>query len=124
MSANYISSHNIFSLGVDQGIELYAFLSSVDIVVEAVEQLHRVIFAESKKVFADDNDCFPDNAFGLNDRDYLRNSERVLVLIRLGLMILRNLTIKMQKDLHHGLQELGLEIIRSFFIVIVLTAKI
>jgi len=72
VSANYISSHNIFSLGVDQGIELYAFLSSVDIVVEAVEQLHRVIFAESKKVFADDNDCFPDNAFGLNDRDYFK----------------------------------------------------
>lgn len=72
MSANYISSHNIFSLGIDQGIELYAFLSSVDIIVEAIEQLHRVIFAESKKVFADDNDCFPDNAFGLNDRDYFK----------------------------------------------------
>lgn len=72
VSASYISSHNIFSLGVDQGIELYAFLSSVDIIVEAVEQLHRVIFAESKKVFADSHDCFPDNAFGQNDREFFK----------------------------------------------------
>lgn len=72
VSANYICSHDIFSLGIDQGIELYAFLSSVDIIVEAVEQLHRVIFAENKKIFADDNNCFPDNPFGQNDRVYFK----------------------------------------------------
>lgn len=72
LSANYICTHDIFSLDIDQGIELYAFLSGVDIIVEAVEQLHRVIFANDKKPFVDDNSCFPDNPFGQNDREFIK----------------------------------------------------
>lgn len=72
VSAHYICSHDIFSLSIDQGIELYAYLSSIDIIVEAIEQLHRVIFSDSKTVFASDNDCFPDNPFGQSDRAFFK----------------------------------------------------
>ena len=69
-SANYIHNHEIASL---HDIELYAYISSVDIIVEAVEQLHRVIFADNKKtIFADDNDCFLDNPFDQSDRKFFK----------------------------------------------------
>lgn len=72
VSAQYISSHDIYSLDVDQGIELYALLSSIDIIVEAIEQLHRVIFATKQQIFAADNDCFSDNIFGKPDRNFFK----------------------------------------------------
>jgi len=53
-------------------IEMYSYIASVDIIVEAVQQLHRVIFSTSEQLFSKDTDCFPQNKFNKNDLDYFK----------------------------------------------------
>lgn len=72
VSAEYISSHPLASIGKYASIEVYSYLSCVDIIVEAVEQLHRVIFSTNKYVFEKDSECFTDNQFSQDDRTYFK----------------------------------------------------
>ena len=51
---------------------MYSYISSVDIIVEAVQQLHRVIFSTAEQLFSKDTDCFPQNKFNKNDLDYFK----------------------------------------------------
>lgn len=53
-------------------IEMYSYISSVDIIVEAVQQLHRVILSTAEQLFSKDTDCFPQNKFNKNDLDYFK----------------------------------------------------
>lgn len=53
-------------------IEMYSYIASVDIIVEAVQQLHRVIFSTAEQLFSKDADCFPGNIFSKNDLDYFK----------------------------------------------------
>ena len=53
-------------------IEMYSFISCIDLIVEAIEQLHRVIFDTRKAVFQDDSDIFLGNDFKQNDRRYFK----------------------------------------------------
>lgn len=55
-----------------RSIEMYSYIASVDIIVEAVQQLHRVIFSTDKQLFGKDTDCFPQNEFNKNDLDYFK----------------------------------------------------
>lgn len=52
---------------------LYSYIASVDILVEAVQQLHRVICSNNKLPFAKDRDCFSNNPFGKADLDYFKS---------------------------------------------------
>ena len=53
-------------------IEMYSYISSVDIIVEAVQQLHRVILSTAEQLFSKDTDCFPQNKFNKNDLDHFK----------------------------------------------------
>ena len=52
---------------------LYSYIASVDILVEAVQQLHRVICSNNKLPFGKDRDCFSNNPFGKADLDYFKS---------------------------------------------------
>ena len=53
-------------------IDVFAYISSVDIIVESVQQLHRVINRTSEQLFKDDSDIFAGNQFGQNDIRYFK----------------------------------------------------
>ena len=53
-------------------IDVFAYISSVDIIVESVQQLYRVIFKTRELLFKDDSDIFVGNQFGQNDIRYFK----------------------------------------------------
>lgn len=53
-------------------IEIYALVASVDIIVEAVQQLHRVLISPSDVLYKNDREVFVSNIFGQNDLDYFK----------------------------------------------------
>lgn len=53
-------------------IEMYSYIASCDIIVEAIQQLHRVIFSTPALIFEKDCDCFPDNEFNQTDLVYFK----------------------------------------------------
>ena len=53
-------------------MEIYAYIASVDIIVEAVQQLHRVIFSTRDRIFDKETDCFPGNIFHQDDHTYFK----------------------------------------------------
>ena len=53
-------------------IETYAYISSVDIIVEAVQQLHRVLYNTKTPPFSNESAVFYDNQFGQTDMDYFK----------------------------------------------------
>ena len=55
-----------------RSIEVFAYISSVDIIVESVQQLYRVIFKTRELLFKDDSDIFVENQFGQNDIRYFK----------------------------------------------------
>lgn len=73
VAIEYINNHPLSALGAYQSIELYSYLTCVDIIVEAIEQLHRVIYSTPKRIFEDDSECFNGNQFNQNDRDYFKH---------------------------------------------------
>lgn len=72
VSIEYLIKHP-FSKRYDlNSIEIYAFISSVDILVEAIQQLHRVIFSSNNPPYQYDNDCFPNNLFNQTDLTFFK----------------------------------------------------
>ena len=53
-------------------IQAYAYISSVDIIVEAVCQLHRVLLHTSETLFGKENTVFQDNQFNQTDLVYFK----------------------------------------------------
>ena len=53
-------------------IDVFAYISCVDIIVESVQQLHRVINNTKELLFKDDSDVFVGNQFGQNDIRYFK----------------------------------------------------
>lgn len=72
MTANHIAKHPL-KRGESDGIAVLTFIMCIDIIVEAIEQLHRVFFSEDTRIFENDNDCFPNNIFHFNDRKYFKH---------------------------------------------------
>ena len=72
VAIQYMNGHPLTTIGENQSIELFSYLACVDIIVEAVEQLNRVISFTQKQLFKNDRDCFPDNPFQQTDRKYFK----------------------------------------------------
>ncbi len=70
VSIKYIIEHPLKTIRDDNSIELFSYIACVQIVVEAVEQLNRVINKTAKRVFEKDKKCFTDNPFGQTDREF------------------------------------------------------
>lgn len=72
VSVDYLNDHQFSNLGRTQSIELFSLIECCDIITEAIEQLHRVLFSTKKRVFGEDNDCFEGNIFSQKDREYFK----------------------------------------------------
>ena len=73
VAAQYLESHSLSELKEYDSIDFYAIVSCIDIIVEAIEQLNRVINPTKKQIFEKDRDCFPDNRFHQCDKEYFKN---------------------------------------------------
>ena len=72
-----VSAEHIISITPEKArgmssIDVFAYVSSVDIIVESVQQLHRVINNTKELLFKDDSDVFVGNQFGQNDIRYFK----------------------------------------------------
>lgn len=72
VSVEHINSRKPNKTREMSSIEIYAFLASVDIIVEAIQQLHRVLLDTTGVVFKDDCEVFKDNRFGQTDLEYFK----------------------------------------------------
>ncbi|MBR2042300.1 MAG: hypothetical protein IJ945_08020 [Oscillospiraceae bacterium] len=72
VSIEYLMEHPFSKRHDLNSIEIYAFISSVDILVEAVQQLHRVIFSTKVPPYKNDKDCFPNNPFNQTDLTFFK----------------------------------------------------
>lgn len=70
VSVEYMNCHPLTKLWPRQSMEFFSYIACVYVMVEAVEQLHRVIFSTDKQIFGKDRTCFPENPFGQCDRVY------------------------------------------------------
>lgn len=73
------------SKGNVQSMEMYAYISSIDVVWEGIQQLHRVLFPSKKHLpFAGKHECFRNRVYeDKDDNTYLRRLEPVSAHIRL-----------------------------------------
>ncbi len=72
VSVEYINRINLVDTSSMDSIDVFAYLSTIDIIVEAVEQLNRVIHHTPKELFANSVDIFAGNRFGQNDVEYFK----------------------------------------------------
>lgn len=57
-----------------QSMEMYSYISSIDVVWEGIQQLHRVLFQKQKPIlFSDRHNCFVNRCFEeMSDNDYFK----------------------------------------------------
>lgn len=55
-----------------QSMEMFAYIASIDVVWEAVQQLHRVLFNTDKIPFKNENKCFNEKLLEQDDNDYFK----------------------------------------------------
>lgn len=64
------SDHLVNRADLDSSIGVYTYISCIDIIVEAIQQLYRVFFSTDKIIFHNDCDCFAKNKFKQTDNEY------------------------------------------------------
>lgn len=55
-----------------QSMEMFAYIASIDVVWEAVQQLHRVLFNTNRIPFKNENECFEEKILEEDDNDYFK----------------------------------------------------
>ncbi len=75
VSVQHIKANSSKDISEFTPVELYAYISSVDSIVEAVRQLHRVIIPEKENTlpFKNESTIFKGNPFVQNDFKYFKN---------------------------------------------------
>lgn len=73
VSVRFLSSKTSFDDDIDSRVmELFSVISAVDIILESVNQLHRVLFNTNEVPFQADNTIFKNNQLNLPDNDYFK----------------------------------------------------
>lgn len=72
VAVEHINSVNLEQAGNMSSMDVFTYISSVDLIVESVQQLHRVISAEAPFPFMNNSDIFSDNQFKQNDLCYFK----------------------------------------------------
>ena len=55
-----------------QSMEMYAYISSIDVIWEAIQQLHRVLFQTNNIPFKDERECFFNKIIDQDDNNYFK----------------------------------------------------
>ncbi len=71
MAVRYINNHPLPRRNAES-FEVFAYISAIDVIVDAVSQMHRAVFPTAKDVFWGANECFPDNILKMNDYMYFK----------------------------------------------------
>jgi len=73
LAIRYISSDLEYSKDIDVKVmQVYTYISAVDIIFEAVNQLYRIIFNKKETLFKGNSHIFQYNSFHLSDNDYFK----------------------------------------------------
>jgi len=73
VSARFLTSKRNLNKDIDVRVmELFSVISAIDIIVESVNQLHRVFFNTQEIPFSDESDIFLNNQLGLPDNEYFK----------------------------------------------------
>ena len=72
VSIDYLCKHPAIKTSDFGSIEMCSLISCIDIIIEAVEQLHRVIYKNKEKVFLNDREISLGNFFDQSDRTYFK----------------------------------------------------
>ena len=70
IAVEYLIAHPFTLINSYNSIGVFANISCVSMIVEAVEQLHRVFFDTNELLFKSNRDCFSDNPFNQTDKEY------------------------------------------------------
>lgn len=74
VATRYIDAQREYSSNIDKmSIEVYTFISTIDIVEEAIQQLHRAIINKNTKPFENDNRIFNDTRLSKDDTEYFKH---------------------------------------------------
>ncbi len=72
VAIEYIADVEVGKKSCKQSMEMYAYISSIDVVWEAVKQLHRVFFQTAKVPFEKECECFSDKILDEDDNSYFK----------------------------------------------------
>jgi len=72
VAMEYIADVKTGKRSYKQSIEMYAYISSIDVVWEAIQQLHRVLFQTDKVPFKNECECFFDKILEHDDNAYFK----------------------------------------------------
>lgn len=72
VAIEYINDVRTGKRSYQQSMEMYAYISSIDVVWEAVQQIHRVLFHTNKIPFSNDRKCFMNKILDQDDNDYFK----------------------------------------------------
>lgn len=75
VSIHYLCSDRVLKITKDENmnsIEVYTFISCIDILWESIQQLHRVFYDTTEILFSGERRFFINNQFGMADNDYFK----------------------------------------------------
>lgn len=72
VAMEYIADVKSDKRSIRQSMEMYAYISSIDVVWEAVQQLHRVVFQTNQSPFKKECGCFSDKILDEDDNSYFK----------------------------------------------------
>lgn len=72
VAIEYIADVRSGKRSYQQSMEMYAYISSIDVVWEAIQQIHRVLFQTKRIPFFNDRKCFQDKILDQDDNDYFK----------------------------------------------------
>lgn len=72
VAIEYIADVEAGKKNCKQSMEMYAYISSIDVVWEAVQQLHRVLFQTGEIPFKNEYECFDNKILEQYDNDYFK----------------------------------------------------
>ena len=72
VAAEYINSIDLQNARNMNSMDVFTYISSIDLIIESVQQLHRVICTDELFPFTDCSDIFTDNQFQQSDLRYFK----------------------------------------------------
>lgn len=74
VASRYIDNKKHYSENIDDmSMEIYLYISAVDIIWEAIKQLHRVIANPNTVPFSDDSQIFKDERLSIDDNEHFKH---------------------------------------------------
>ncbi len=78
VSMDYLSSHEFQTQNINvMSMQVYTYISSIDIIWQSIQQLHRVIIDDKTIPFKGDRSLFKDNDICIDDNDYFKHIRAV-----------------------------------------------